>query len=510
MIDPTYPLRIATLLGSTVSGMLVSDPWDFLQKLRERVRQSPQLRRIVPRRALKKPGMRAPSPGRALIQQGELTAGVLKIRRATGRIPALERGFARQAQDKADYLKGLPTPTRAASDQSGPQTVLHVLTNSRPFTESGYTLRSHHVLKCQNEAGLRVSAVTRLGYPVVIGKIPLRPVQTIDGIRYRRLLPWIYPLRMKLREKKAVRQVVNEARELGVTVIHTTTDYTNARVAAAAAAELGVPWVYEVRGELESTWLSRHAPEDQERARRSEFFQLARTQEAHCMKAASAVVALSEVSKADLVGRGIDPGKISVVPNAFDSSLLVREYDRDAVRAELGLPGGKRLLGTVTAVVGYEGLDTIIDAIAALPPEWEAVIVGDGEDLPRLQQLAQDAGVSRRVHFVGRKPSDSIWKWYASLDVFAVPRVDTHVTRAVTPIKPLIAMALGIPVVASDLPALREVTGGYASYAQAGNIPEFVECVTSAAQQTPAPRAWLESRTWSENGRRYRQIYQNL
>ena len=51
-----------------------------------------------------------------------------------------------------------------------PGRVLHLLTNSLPHTASGYAQRSHSILVAQQQAGWEVLAVTRLGYPVQVGK----------------------------------------------------------------------------------------------------------------------------------------------------------------------------------------------------------------------------------------------------------------------------------------------------------------------------------------------------
>ena len=69
-----------------------------------------------------------------------------------------------------------------------PGRVLHLFTNSLPHTTSGYAQRSHSILAAQQAAGWDVQAVTRLGYPVQVGKIFAKPLDEVDGVRYRRLL----------------------------------------------------------------------------------------------------------------------------------------------------------------------------------------------------------------------------------------------------------------------------------------------------------------------------------
>ncbi len=80
------------------------------------------------------------------------------------------------------------------------------------------------------------------------------------------------------------------------------------------------------------------------------------------------------------------------------------------------------------------------------------------------------------------------------LEVFVVPRHDTLVCRAITPIKALSAQVIGVPVVASDLLALREVTGGVEIYAPAGQADALAAAIFGVEKST-AGREWVASRT---------------
>ncbi|MEK8227744.1 glycosyltransferase [Oerskovia sp. M15] len=126
--------------------------------------------------------------------------------------------------------------------------MLHHLTNSLPHTQSGYTLRSHAVLTAQRDAGMRVEATTRAGYPVTIGSLGAREVDVVDGIPYRRLIPSGLPNDPARRFSDATDLLVRAAETFDPDLLHTTTPGTNGEVTRAAADRLGLPWVYEVRG----------------------------------------------------------------------------------------------------------------------------------------------------------------------------------------------------------------------------------------------------------------------
>lgn len=509
MINPLFLLRLGTLLTSATVNLVASDPRGFAGKLAERIRLAGGPVSRIPTAPLRALATGQNTQVRSLIDAGHLTQGIHLTVEQGKRASASDRHLAQRTRERLEQLTS-PVPSVTDPNRSGELRVLHVLTNSEPFTNSGYTVRSQHVLTCQQEQGITVRAVTRLGYPVLVGKLPISPEQKVDGITYRRLLPWFYPAGLHERTELAVKMLVQEARDFRATILHTTTDYTNAIVVAEAAKQLNIPWVYEVRGELESTWLSRKPAEEQAAAESSEFYRLARAKETACMKAANSVVALSEVSKQQLIERGVPAEKITVVPNAVDESEIGREYDRTEIRRELGLDETKKYVGSVTAVVDYEGLDTLIRSLEYLPEDYVVLIVGDGAARPELEALAKTLGLDERVIFAGRQPSAGIWRWYAALDVFALPRRDTKVTRTVTPIKPLSAMALDVPVVASDLPALREVTGERATYVPAGDaqaIASAIEKTKNARQKGPE---WTRQRGWRGNSERYQAMYDRL
>lgn len=386
---------------------------------------------------------------------------------------------------------------------------LFFLTNSLPHTQSGYTLRSHESLKALKSLGLEASAITRLGYPNVIGRLASGATEEFDGIVYSRALPFYYPRLLSERDDKSADFLVKEARRCGATILHTTTDYKNAMVVSKAAEKLQVPWVYEVRGELHKTWLSKRPTQLKDAAANSDFYQGAAKKEIEAMKSASAVVALSEVAQRNIVDAGVPPEKIHVVPNAVDSGLFRKRFDRGLIRKQLHLPCGP-IVGIVSSLVEYEGIDTLLCAIAR-EPGYVGLIVGDGVDRERLENLAREYEIEDRVIFAGKQPSTEVWRWYAALDVMVIPRRDEEVCRTVTPIKGLAAQALGVPLVVSDLPALREITGEKAFYARPDDVDDLLKQIRKGLEATDQhlgeAREWARTRTWKANAAKYMNIY---
>ncbi|PRB77943.1 glycosyltransferase WbuB [Arthrobacter sp. MYb214] len=397
--------------------------------------------------------------------------------------------------------------------------VLHLLSNSLPFTNSGYTQRSHSVLKSIQNAGWDVFPFSRVGYPWIVGVLPSLETNEIDGVTYRRLLPKTIPDTVTERLDVQSHLLSEQVKEIDPSVLHTTTEFLNGISVKEVAESYGIPWVYEVRGQLADTWLSGC----DDRSRDSFRYVSFRAREAEIAKSADAVITLGSTMKNELIASGVDPDRILICPNAVGEEFIENVPEKSASRQELGLDDEMQLIGTVSSLVGYEGLDLLVRAFAGLVPnnpKLRLVIVGDGTERTRLIDLAAELGVRDRTVFPGRVEKNRARLYHRALDVFVVPRRDLDVTRAVTPLKPVEAMAFEVPVVATDLPALREIVddGVDGLLFNAGDQIDLAEKIRillgdEAVRETmgrAGRRKVLATRTWAANAERITALYSSL
>lgn len=447
-------------------GELLLDRPDKARERLSRLPRSGPLAATLAVHAGTAPGPDAPAGQRA--RWAWLTGDLTRLRQLLEE-GALPHRLDRRVRGDLEALTGGPRPVPAARRDwpvggevgaTGQHRPLHVLTNSLPWTRSGYALRTHAILTAQRDAGMAVAAMTRPAYPVSIGKVLSTDVDVVDGIAYRRCVPAGLPPGEAERVDVWAEHLVRLAREHRATVLHSTTHYPNALAAQAAARALGLPWVHEVRGQLERTWASgrqRHGDAD---PYGSERFAAWRAREAEVAAQADHVITLSEVMRQDLAARGVDPARVTVVPNGIDPALLERDIDPAEARRRLGLPVEGLWVGAVSSVVHYEGFDTLLDAVALARRDGldvRVAIVGDGLAWPGLKEQAQRLGIAGHVLLPGRLPRAESLRWLDALDVVVVPRHDHEVTRLVPPLKVAEAMGAGRPVIASDLPALGEL-----------------------------------------------------
>jgi glycosyltransferase involved in cell wall biosynthesis len=413
------------------------------------------------------------------------------------------------------------TPTIAADVEPAAgreRRILHVLKQSLPHRQSGYSVRSMYVLQGQRQAGLDPVAVTALDFP----EPGAAPEDEVANVRHLRLLRDVVPEREATDAyldgwATALAPVVAAERPEIIHVHSGHRGYDAARVALAVGEAMRVPVVYEVRGFFESLWSA-----DERFNESSERYRRQREIEAHCMRQAAAVVTLSESMKQDIVARGIDPAKVTVVPNGVDTASFSPREPSSELRERWNLTGF--VFGYVSNLDHYrEGQELLIEAALKLRAEGieaTALIVGDGARREVLEEHADKLHAGDAVVFTGRVPHDEVLDYYALMDVFVVPRVNERAARLVTPLKPYEAMALGVPLVVSDLPALDEITGGGSRGRSfvTGDSADLARVLGELANDHAAGAAlatealdWVRrERDWSRNGERYRELYRSL
>jgi glycosyltransferase involved in cell wall biosynthesis len=352
---------------------------------------------------------------------------------------------------------GPKLPSTRPIDPVGRRRVLYLLEASLPQTPSGYAYRSRDFLRALRAAGLDPFAATRLGFPTSRGIADYSPVESIDEVIHHRFnVPGLrqysgVPLDQQLQENAERLLSLVERTRPGLVLAGTPN--LNGVLALALRTAVGTPFVYDVRGFPEMSWATQPGGSE------SELYLRRRNAETSCASAADAVITLSETMRAELVGRGLAPRRVFTVPHIVDTDRYSpRSRDQELARS-YGIDG-KFTVGSVTSLTDYEGIDTLLRAVArarADTPEIAALIVGDGPARTSLQALAAELGIEDAVVFTGRIDQDRVPEHYALLDLFALPRHDLEVCRAVTPLKPYEALAMGIPVIASDLPALAEL-----------------------------------------------------
>jgi len=414
---------------------------------------------------------------------------------------------------------GRPPADNRASSPRGKHSILHVVTDALPSTSAGYTIRTQEIALAQRAVGLDPHVTTRIGFPVTAGAIDGRATVTVDGVPYHRLLPWVMPGRMDRLYQTHLRHAARLTQRLKPAVLHAASNYANAVIALALREATGLPVVYEVRGFWEDTWLSRHAANTD--LKLSDRYVRTRALETHCMAESDLVVTLGEAMREEIIKRGVPAEKVIIVPNGVSEEFLRPLPDGAALRAGLGIKPDEYVVGLVSSLVAHEGIGTLLEAVKILNDQGvrtRALIVGDGPERTALQRQAAALGLD--AIFTGRVPSAKVRDYHAVLDVFVVPRTPDRVCQLVTPLKPVEAMASGLPVVVSSVRALAEIvhdreTGLLFPPLDAAELADRLGQLLGRpdlrAKLGSKARDWVaRDRTWAHNAARYREAYNSL
>ncbi|HEX5217499.1 MAG TPA: glycosyltransferase family 4 protein [Vicinamibacterales bacterium] len=166
-------------------------------------------------------------------------------------------------------------------------------------------------------------------------------------------------------------------------------------------------------------------------------------------KRAAAYVAITRALADDLAARYGPRPNVFVVP------------DGAAARGDTAPAPNRRPLAAYAGhLYPWKGVDILVRALAAAP-DLRGLIVGGhpGEsDRARVEALARDCGVSDRLEITGLIPQREVAARLAAATMLVLPNVASTISeRYTSPLKLFEYLALGLPIVASDLASIREV-----------------------------------------------------
>lgn len=396
--------------------------------------------------------------------------------------------------------------------------ILHILDHSLPL-HSGYAFRTLSILQEQRRFGWETSHLTGPKQDCAE-----RLEETVDGWHFFRTpfdgkwlteLPAVAELALM---SALTRRLEAVAQQVKPQLLHAHSPVLNAIPALRVGRRLGIPVLYEVRAFWED------AAVDHGRTREGALrYRLTRALETYALKRADAVTTICEGLRSDIVARGIDPMKVTVVPNAVDVEkfMLGREPD-ESLRDSLGLRGAI-VLGFIGSFYAYEGLALLLEAmpkILAVEPRARVLFVGGGTQEGNLKEIAARLALQDKVRFAGRVPHSEVPRYYELIDVLVYPRLPMRLTELVTPLKPLEAMAQGRLLAASDVGGHREliqdqVTGVLFRAgdvdALAAKVLELLANRRRWAELRAGARRFVETeRNWTSTVGRYRQPYYRL
>lgn len=153
-----------------------------------------------------------------------------------------------------------------------------------------------------------------------------------------------------------------------------------------------------------------------------------------------------DLARVHLVYHGIDLSRFPPAP---------RNGERDGAD-----PADPLRLLTVGRAVAKKGTDTLLAALALLPPDlhWRWTHIGGGPLRPRLRAQAEALGIAGRCHFLGARPQEEVLAAYRDADIFLLPsRIDPTGDRDGLPNVIIEAQSQAVPVITTPVSGIPEL-----------------------------------------------------
>ena len=232
----------------------------------------------------------------------------------------------------------------------------------------------------------------------------------------------------------------------GIDLVHAHSPFVTGWMGAAYARRRNIPLVFTYHTRLDA--YAHYAPFDRATTERA-MVELTR----RYANAADAVVVPTHAMEIRLRELGVH-APIAVVPSAIDVERFAAGRRSTLVRSRLGVAGDGPLALVVSRLGMEKNVELAIDALARVD-ELRLAIVGEGPHRAALEERARRLGVAGRVRFVGNVARERLPDVYASCDAFIFP--STTDTQGLVLAE---ALAAGLPVVAAESEASRDVLSG--------------------------------------------------
>lgn len=391
--------------------------------------------------------------------------------------PGANRPAAGRSRTRISHVATSPHAHHEEREEAAirPTRIGYVAASTLPYHVSGYTTRTQEILTALGAAGADVVPFTRPGYPWDRSDRCCGPgghETLVGGVRYRHLASPRNTWPVLFYAPRAASALVEAAKVHAIDALHAASNHVNALPALLAARRLGIPFQYEMRGLWELTRVSRQPGFEHSQA----FLQGLQLERLVATQADRLFVISDQLRRHVCTQWGIPADKVALLPNCVDPTRFAVAGPDEVEPRTIGYAG---------ALIGYEGLDTLIEAVALLKTRGVAVqvrIVGHGEAQAGLEALAGRLAVTDRVRFLGRLAPDAARAVIRSSAVVCLPRRPFEVCRIIPPIKLVEALAMGKPVIVSDLPVLRDELGAQPAgwFFQPGDAADLARVVQQA------------------------------
>ena len=229
--------------------------------------------------------------------------------------------------------------------------------------------------------------------------------------------------------------------------------------------------------------------------------------EAIALRQADAVITLTDRTRDLVIGSGIDPSCVRTIP---------QPYNEESFRGPFTDPFPEVLHPRVVFAGRFspeKGVPVLVEAFSRLRNPAHLILIGDGRDKPHIEAAIRRFGLGGRVTVSGFLPHPTVAAAMAHSRVVALPSLFEEAGTVLVE-----AMALGVPIVASDTGGIHQTVGGGKAgllvppgdpAALAAGLDQVLGDRQLAARMSEAGRAQCANQDWRTTGSRILDVYRD-
>lgn len=221
------------------------------------------------------------------------------------------------------------------------------------------------------------------------------------------------------------------------------------------------------------------------------------------------VIVISQALREAYTAAGVPAERIIVAPDAVDEHLFDTVPAKIEAREMLGLPLAQHIVIYTGHLYARKGADTLAEAAFNIPEALFVFVGGTIEDIARFKKRW---GGRKNIRIIGHVAPERVPLYLRAADVLVIPNSgkSEDTARFASPMKLFEYMASGTPIVASNVPSIREILGDReALFVDADDAAALVNGITSVfAQESEAHERAVSAQrktgeyTWGKRAKR--------
>lgn len=218
------------------------------------------------------------------------------------------------------------------------------------------------------------------------------------------------------------------------------------------------------------------------------------------------IIAITQGIKDDLVKRAVPAQTVTVAPDAVDLDAFEHPENKTAARVRLGLPADEKIALYLGRLDAWKGIETLYAAADLLSDDIRIAVIG-GEK----SEVSALTAKYPKILFLGFRPYREAADNQAAADILLLPNTAKNAlsARYTSPLKLFTYMAAGKPIIASDLPSIREILDDTSAVfvrpddpaALAEGITQILRDSSRARTIAANARKKVEEYTWNKRAR---------